>query len=91
MVANEQTRALPKLLAWMKKHKKRANWLAAACGVKPPSVHCWTTGETRPKHYVREVIAVLTNGEVPVSDWELPSERAKRTAAIRKIQSESDA
>lgn len=86
----EQCEAVGKLSKWLAADDERSQaWLAAKCGVKPPSVNAWMARQSRPITYLREVIEVLTGGHVKSSDWDLPSERAKRDDAIRNIRAKA--
>jgi DNA-binding transcriptional regulator YdaS (Cro superfamily) len=86
----EQCEAVGKLSDWLAADEERCQaWLAAKCGVKPPSVNAWMSRQSRPITYLREVIEVLTDGYVQCPDWDLPSERVKRDDAIRQIRAEA--
>ena len=71
---------------WLAGQRGRASLLAEKLGVTRQAVSSWARGVTRPLPHLRELIAAVTGGAVPVAAWGMtPSEAAaaERLMAIR--------
>jgi nitric oxide reductase activation protein len=85
MSTRETCPATGKLRAWLLKNERSQAWLAGKLLISPPSVHAWLDETSRPLPHLRETIEFLTNSEVAIPDWELPSEADHRERCRRKI------
>lgn len=85
-----QTPARTKLLSWQAADPKRRTqgFIATQLGVTQPAVSGWLKGNSRPDSHIRKAIEVLTSGEVPELDWEVPAETEKRLEALRRIEAD---